>query len=152
MEAAAPPQRSPRKAKGQGGERREEILAHALRLFGQRGVHAVSTRLIADAVGISQPTLYAYFPSKDALLAAVCAEAFEELAGRTRRAMTVDPGADRLETIGREYIRFGLEHPGRLSDRLHDRGGRPPWSRAVRRHAWYEARVGSLQYSARSYA
>ena len=57
--------RSPRKAKGQGAERREEILAAALKLFTEFGLYAVSTRQIAQAVGISQPTLYAYFPTKD---------------------------------------------------------------------------------------
>ena len=57
------PLRSPRKAKGAGPERREEILAAALRLFGQYGLYGVSTRQIAQAVGVSQPTLYAYFAS-----------------------------------------------------------------------------------------
>ena len=61
----APSSRSPRKAKGQGAERREEILAAALSLFTEFGIYAVSTRQIAQAVGISQPTLYAYFPTKD---------------------------------------------------------------------------------------
>ena len=39
----APSIRSPRKAKGHGGERREEILDAALSLFSEKGVHAVST-------------------------------------------------------------------------------------------------------------
>ena len=48
-----PGSRSPRKAKGQGAERREEILAAALKLFTEFGLYAVSTRQIAQAVGIS---------------------------------------------------------------------------------------------------
>ncbi|HEX2559547.1 helix-turn-helix domain-containing protein, partial [Phenylobacterium sp.] len=45
------PPLSQRKPKGSGFERREEILAASLRLFGERGVHGVSTRQIAEAVG-----------------------------------------------------------------------------------------------------
>ena len=40
--------RSPRKPKGHGAERREEILDAAQSLFAQKGVHAVSTRQIAE--------------------------------------------------------------------------------------------------------
>ena len=101
--------RSPRKAKGQGGERREEILAHAIRLFAQKGVHSVSTRHIAEAVGVSQPTLYAYFKTKDELLNEACARAFAELTRRMRA--TADAPGDRLEALGHAYIRFGLEEP-----------------------------------------
>jgi AcrR family transcriptional regulator len=102
----------PRKAKGRGGERREEILAHALRLISEEGVHNVSTRRIAEAVGISQPTLYAYFPNRHALVAEVGQRAFADLAARTRAdaAAAVDPAA-RLLAVARSYIRFGLEQP-----------------------------------------
>lgn len=102
----------PRKAKGQGGERREEILAHALRLISDEGVHNVSTRRIAEAVGISQPTLYAYFPNRHALVAEVGQRAFADLAARMR-ADAAAPGdaAARLLAVARSYIRFGLEQP-----------------------------------------
>ncbi len=105
----AAPQRSARKRKGQGGERREEIVQHAIRLFAQRGVHTVSTRHIAEAVGVSQPTLYAYFPTKDALLIEACRRAFDELT-RRMKAAAAGPG-DPLEAMGRAYILFGLEQP-----------------------------------------
>lgn len=105
------PQRSPRKAKGAGPERREEILAAALRLFGQSGLYGVSTRQIAQAVGVSQPTLYAYFASKDEIAAELHARAFRELEARLRVGVR---DADTLEAVAaglRIYLDFGLENP-----------------------------------------
>ncbi len=102
----------PRKAKGHGGERREEILAHALRLISEAGVHNVSTRQIAQAVGISQPTLYAYFPNRHALIGEVGSRAFTALAGRMRDAAAAASSAeDRLKAVACNYISFGLEQP-----------------------------------------
>lgn len=102
----------PRKAKGHGGERREEILAAALRLISEAGVHNVSTRQIAHAVGISQPTLYAYFPNRHALIGEVGSRAFAALAGRMRVAVAAAGSAEaRLKAVARNYISFGLEHP-----------------------------------------
>jgi AcrR family transcriptional regulator len=104
------PPLSPRKPKGSGFERREEILAASLRLFGERGVHGVSTRQIATAVGISQPTLYAYFPSKDDIATELSARAFSEL----ERRLTGPHFAfseDGLAAAFRIYVDFGLENP-----------------------------------------
>ncbi len=103
------PRRSARKAKGHGGERREEILAHAERLFAAHGVQSVSTRQLAEAVGISQPSLYAYFPKRSDLLYEVCGRAFEKLAASAAAATQV--GGDPVEQMIRGYIRFGLELP-----------------------------------------
>lgn len=102
----------PRKAKGHGGERREEILAHALRLISEAGVHNVSTRQIAHAVGISQPTLYAYFPNRHALVGEVGLRAFAALAEQMRAAVRASTSArECLTAVARNYVMFGLEQP-----------------------------------------
>lgn len=105
------PQRSPRKAKGAGPERREEILAAALRLFGQFGLYGVSTRQIAQAVGVSQPTLYAYFASKDEIAAELHARAFRELEARLRVGVRDADTRDAVAAGLRIYLDFGLENP-----------------------------------------
>lgn len=105
------PQRSPRKAKGSGPERREEILAAALRLFGQYGLNGVSTRQIAQAVGISQPTLYAYFTAKDEIAAELHVRAFRDLEARLRGGVLDVATPDELAAALRIYIDFGLENP-----------------------------------------
>lgn len=104
--------RSPRKAKGQGAERREEILAAALKLFTEFGLYAVSTRQIAQAVGISQPTLYAYFPTKDDIGRELHGRAFALLA---QSLVAGDRGPidtpECLVEMLRIYIDFGLRNP-----------------------------------------
>lgn len=104
--------RSPRKARGAGAERREEILAAALRLFGERGVHAVSTRQIAAAAGISQPALYAYFATKDDIAVELAVRAFSLLKARVAEAAAATPqDGGGFEAFMRGYIEFGLENP-----------------------------------------
>ncbi|HEY3253025.1 MAG TPA: TetR/AcrR family transcriptional regulator [Polyangiaceae bacterium] len=61
--------KSPADAEPKG--RREEILETALTLVSEHGVAGASLRKLAAELGISQPSLYHYFPSKDALVSAV---------------------------------------------------------------------------------
>jgi AcrR family transcriptional regulator len=46
---------------------RERILREASRLFATRGYYGSSTRDIAAAVGIQQPSLFHHFPHKQAI-------------------------------------------------------------------------------------
>ena len=90
--------------------RREDILNHASRLFLSYGIAGTSTRMIANAVGISQPSLYAHFATKEALTNALSARAFaglEELIAKIRSADI--PAATRLEAMIRGYIGFALD-------------------------------------------
>jgi AcrR family transcriptional regulator len=67
-----------------GDDREGAILATAERLLGERSISEISTDDLARGAGISRPTFYFYFPSKDAVLLAlldrVVAEADEALA------------------------------------------------------------------------
>jgi AcrR family transcriptional regulator len=56
-----------------GAERREQILRTALEVFTEGGYHGSSLKEIARRVGVTEPTLFHYFGSKEALLAAVLA-------------------------------------------------------------------------------
>lgn len=101
-----------KESKARPGERREEILAVATRLFSQHGMAHVTTRQIAQAVGISQPSLYAHFRSADEIGEVLCIRAFEELNARFARVLaTPGSAADRLDRLGRCYVDFGLEQP-----------------------------------------
>jgi len=59
------------KPSGRHEGRREEILKVALGLFASKGIEGTGLREIAEPIGVSQPALYHYFPSKDALVDAV---------------------------------------------------------------------------------
>ncbi len=100
-----------RKPRGRGHERRAEILAAAVRMFAERGFENVSTRAIADALGISQTTLYVYFPTKDAIFESVCEQCFVALvaAFHAVQANSAKP-IDQLRAMMHAYVEFGLEH------------------------------------------
>jgi len=55
-------------------DQRRRILDTALGLMAEGGVHATSMRTLAAACGLNVATIYHYYPSKDALLAAVIAD------------------------------------------------------------------------------
>ncbi len=51
--------------------RREEVIEAALALIADRGIAGASLRKLAAELGMSQPSLYHYFPSKNALVAQI---------------------------------------------------------------------------------
>lgn len=69
MTSGEPGLRSRKKAK-----RRDEIIAVARTLFAQQGVDATTMADIAAAAGISAPTVFNYFGSKDGVLIALIAD------------------------------------------------------------------------------
>lgn len=101
-----------RKRRGEGGDRRQEILTAAKQVFLAEGYDRASMRKIAARVGVSPTALYLYFRDKDELLTTIGEATFAELttafAGILETA--ADP-LDRLRHIMRAYIQFGLEHP-----------------------------------------
>jgi AcrR family transcriptional regulator len=112
-----------KKAWGMGFERREEILAAAKDLFLQEGVESVSTRKLAQLVGLSQTGIYVYFKSKQAILAALIDAAFKKLGAALAEVDHDSKGAIHyLELTIPVYIRWGLENPDeyRLAFMLRD--------------------------------
>lgn len=63
MSTAEPPNYS-------GSETEERILEAFLRLAGQRGLDAITTRAIADAAGVNEVTLFRHFGDKSTLIRA----------------------------------------------------------------------------------
>ena len=105
------PQRG-RKRKGEGLQRRAEILDAAKQLFVEEGYAATTIRRIAAKLGVSSTALYVYFPDKDAILVEICDVTFAGLIAEldeVRRDAT-DP-LDALARCLEQYIRFGLRHP-----------------------------------------
>jgi AcrR family transcriptional regulator len=86
-------------------ERREEILAVAIRHFAVGGYHGTSTEAIAREAGISQPYLFRLFRTKRELFLACCDRADEQLIAVFREAAesAADPG-ERLHAMGTAYV------------------------------------------------
>ena len=77
-----------RLARGEGGKLRALILdATDTLLAGTGDVTAVSMAKIARAVKRTEPTVYAHFADKAALIEAVCERTFERLGATTDAAL-----------------------------------------------------------------
>jgi AcrR family transcriptional regulator len=74
------------------------ILLSALRRFAEYGFHGTSIRDIAAGVGINPATLYAHYPSKAHVLAALVRIGHEELHQRMQQAL-VDAGAEPADQL-----------------------------------------------------
>lgn len=70
-------------------ERRVQILREASHLFGSRGFKGTTTRDIAAAVGITEAALYRYYPSKEAMYAAI----LDERAASSDLLEAIEPAA-----------------------------------------------------------
>ena len=104
--------RSQRKPKGEGHERRAEILAAAERIFVEHGYEGATIRKIADEVGLSSTALYMHFPDKGAILQEISRQAFGALRAANERAMAQSgPAEDRLRRMMRAYVEFGFDNP-----------------------------------------
>lgn len=106
-------QRRPRARKGEGPRLREEIMEATEGLLLRTGsAEAVSIRAVADAVGVTPPSIYRHFADKDTLIAQVCARHFATLEAEMRAAVEgIDDPVDRLVARGMAYIRFGVANP-----------------------------------------
>lgn len=91
---------------------REDILAAARAILQESGVKGLAMRPLGRAVGVTAPTLYDYFPSKDAVLDALYVEGADRLCVAFDEATAASqPGLDRLTAIGRAYRQFALDNP-----------------------------------------
>ena len=119
--------RRQRARRGEGDRLREEILAAAEDLLLETGdAEKVSIRALADAVGVTPPSIYLHFADKAALLRTVCENRFAELEAALVEAAPPDEAPlDVLRRKGRAYVRFGTEHPEhyRLLFMLRHEGG-----------------------------
>jgi AcrR family transcriptional regulator len=112
MVSRAAPSRRHRARRGEGARLREEILAAATRLLLETGdEEAVSIRAIADAVGVTPPSIYLHFADKTELIWAVCEEQFRRLDEEMAAASAgVDDPLEALRRRGQAYVRFGLQN------------------------------------------
>jgi AcrR family transcriptional regulator len=73
---------------------------------------AVSMRAVADAVGVTPPSLYLHFADKNELIGAVVAGVFADL---DRAMLAAGEGVtnpmQRLRSYGLAYVRFAVGHP-----------------------------------------
>jgi AcrR family transcriptional regulator len=87
-------------------QRRADLLAAATRLLAEGSLDAVTLAAVGEAVGLSRSSVYQYFDSTPALLAAVVEDAFPRAAGRIESVMsTAGTPEERIDA----YVRVALE-------------------------------------------
>ncbi|MGE0830291.1 MAG: TetR/AcrR family transcriptional regulator [Hyphomonadaceae bacterium] len=88
---------------GRGTLSQEIVLETSARLFNLQGFDRTSMNDIAHALGVTKPSIYYYFPSKDDILHAIIDEAAKAFEKKVAEAIADDRGA--LEHL-RAFIRL----------------------------------------------
>jgi len=92
---------------------RGRILLAGLRLFAEHGYHGTSIRDIAAEAAVQSASLYAHFPSKEAILTELVLAGHEEHHARLVTALLhsgTDP-RDRLAALVRAHVRAHTDYP-----------------------------------------
>ena len=93
-------------------DKKAAIASTAVRLFTERGIHGTPTSLIAREAGVSNGTLFYYFPTKEDLINF----AYYEIKGRMAKEIVRGIGEERtdkevMRRVWRNAILWRVEHP-----------------------------------------
>ena len=93
-------------------EKKAAIAGAAVRLFTERGFHGTPTSLIAREAGVSNGTLFHYFPTKEELIN------FAYFEVKSRMTEDIGRGVDgeqanreKMRRVWRNAVLWGVEHP-----------------------------------------
>jgi AcrR family transcriptional regulator len=112
-------QTNPRKLASQERSRLtvDALLEATARVLIKEGYDRASTNRIAEVAGVSIGSLYQYFPSKEALVAAVIDRHTQQVSQVTRNAL-VKMAARPIEVAAREFVSIGID-AHRVNPKLH---------------------------------
>lgn len=83
----------------------DRILLSSLTLFSTKGYDATSVREICAAAGITKPTLYHFYGSKEGVYRALVEGVLEPFRGEVARVLAAgDPVRERLRAVARAYF------------------------------------------------
>ncbi len=112
-EPSSPRTQNPR---GEGAWLRNDLLEAALHVVDREGAGALALRAVAREAGVTAPSIYRHFTNLNALVTAVVAACFGELAEQICRGRDAEQGAvDRLLGCCRGYLRYAAQHPHRYA-------------------------------------
>jgi len=91
--------------------RRIQIIRTAREIAEREGWPSVTVRRLSEQIAYSQPVLYSHFESREAILAAVAVEGFQEMGLALENArMRAKPGKVG-EAVAAAYLRFAEDSP-----------------------------------------
>jgi AcrR family transcriptional regulator len=94
------------------GDLRGALVQAALAEAEQGGPEAISIKALAKKLGVSQPAPYRHFADREALLAAVTAEAFRQFSAVLREAIRKPSKRSKLSRFAQATLSFGLRRNG----------------------------------------
>ena len=113
---------------------RDAILDTARTMIVARGIDGFSLRRLAAHLGVTAPSLYRFFDSKDAIVAAIAEAAFEQLIDAIDGAAAGhDDPIERIKAQSVAYVECAVANPALFAVMF---AYRPPWAdRAERARA-----------------
>jgi AcrR family transcriptional regulator len=91
------------------------ILAAAWKLAHVHGIGGLSLHGLAREVGVRQPSLYAYFDSKNGLFDAMFADGNRQLLERLDGLDVPDDGRNAVKVFVKTFVMFAVEDPARCA-------------------------------------
>jgi AcrR family transcriptional regulator len=93
------------------GDLRAALLRAAMGLLEESGETALSLRAVARRAGVSPAAPYRHYADREALVSAVAAVGYRELAERLAAAHPSPSTPDQLASVATAYVQFALERP-----------------------------------------
>jgi AcrR family transcriptional regulator len=93
------------------GDLRAALVQAAMELLEENGESALSLRAVARRAGVSAAAPYRHYADREALVSAVAAVGYEELAQRLAAAHPAPSTPDQLASVAVAYVQFALERP-----------------------------------------
>jgi AcrR family transcriptional regulator len=93
------------------GDLRAACVRAALELLEEEGTTALSLRAVARRAGVSPTAPYRHYSDRDALISAVAAVGYRELADHLAAAHPSPSTPEELAAVAVAYVRFALERP-----------------------------------------
>lgn len=107
---------------------RDRLVQAGVDLLEEEGLGNLTLRAITRRTGVSHGAPRRYFPTHNALLAAIAATGLADLAGRLEPGATDQPADEQLIEASLRYLEFAAKRPGMFEllfrhDLLADAGG-----------------------------
>lgn len=107
-------------------DKRQVLLAAAVRVFARKGFHAARVRDVAEEAGVAYGLVYHYFGSKDELLESIFRESWGRLVAALDSIADADkPAPERLRLIGAAILRTWRDDPDLVTVLVREIGRSP---------------------------
>jgi AcrR family transcriptional regulator len=93
------------------GDLRAALVRAAIELLEESGESELSLRAVARRAGVSPAAPYRHYADREALLSAVAAVGYRDLAERLAVAHPAPSTPEQLATVAIAYVQFALERP-----------------------------------------